>query len=157
MPARKLKEFLDRYHTRYISISHSPAYTAQEIAASAHIPGRELAKTVMVKLDGKPAMVVLPASARLDMQLLKEASGARQSELASEQEFKNLFPDCETGAMPPFGNLYGLPLYVARKLAEDDEIAFNAGTHSELIRMAYRDYERLAEPIIVPLTAAAIR
>jgi Ala-tRNA(Pro) deacylase len=157
MPARKLKEFLDRYHTKYISISHSPAYTAQEIAASAHIPGRELAKTVMVKLDGKLAMVVLPASRRLDLQLLKEASGARQIDLATEEEFKNLFPDCETGAMPPFGNLYGLPVYVAQKLTEDEEIAFNAGTHSELIRMAYRDYERLTDPIIVRVSAAAAR
>jgi Ala-tRNA(Pro) deacylase len=155
MPARKLKEFLDRYHTKYVSISHSPAYTAQEIAASAHIPGRELAKTVIVKLDGDLALAVLPASSRLDLALLKEASGAAQIELASEQEFKNLFPDCEIGAMPPFGNLYGLPVYVAQKLSDDSEIAFNAGTHCELIRMAYADFDRLVQPIVVKVSAAA--
>jgi Ala-tRNA(Pro) deacylase len=157
MPARKLKEFLDRYHTKYVSISHSPAYTAQEIAASAHIPGQEMAKTVIVKLDGDLALAVLPASSRLDLALLKEASGAGQIELASEQEFKNLFPDCEIGAMPPFGNLYGLLVYVAQKLSDDSDIAFNAGTHSELIRMAYSDFERLVQPIVVKVSAAAAR
>jgi Ala-tRNA(Pro) deacylase len=157
MPARKLKEFLDRYHTKYVCISHSPAYTAQEIAASVHIPGQEVAKTVIVKLDGELAMAVLPASSRLDLSLLKEASGARQVGLASEPEFKNLFPDCEIGAMPPFGNLYGLSVYVAEDLTDDAEIAFNAGTHSELIRMAYSDFERLVEPAVVRVSATATR
>jgi Ala-tRNA(Pro) deacylase len=157
MPARKLKEFLDRYHTKYVNISHSPAYTAQEIAASVHIPGQELAKTVIVKLDGELAMAVLPASSRLDLALLKEAAGARQVELASEPEFKDLFPDCEIGAMPPFGNLYGLPVYVAQTLTDDREIAFNAGTHSELIRMAYSDFERLVEPVVVQVSVASTR
>jgi Ala-tRNA(Pro) deacylase len=157
MPARKLKEFLDRYHTKYVSISHSPAYTAQEIAALAHIPGREMAKTVMVKLDGEMAMAVLPASSRLDLALLKEASGARQVELATESQFQNLFPDCEIGAMPPFGNLYGMPVYVAQKLADDQDIAFTAGTHSELIRMDYGDFERLVQPSVVPVSVAAAR
>ena len=157
MPARKLMEFLDRYHTKYVSISHSPAYTAQEIAATAHIPGQELAKTVIVKLDGEIAMAVLPASSRLDLGLLKAASGAGQVELASEAEFKNLFPDCEIGAMPPFGNLYGLPVYVAQKLTDGREIAFNAGTHSELIRMAYSDFERLVQPAVVRVSATAVR
>lgn len=157
MPTRKLKEFLDRYHTKYVSISHSPAYTAQEIAASAHIPGQELAKTVIVKLDGEMAMAVLPASFQLDLGLLKDASGAKQIELAGEAEFKNLFPDCEVGAMPPFGNLYDMPVYVAQKLIEDREIAFNAGTHRELIRMAYSDFERLVQPVVVRVTAAAAR
>ena len=157
MPARKLKEFLDRYHTKYVSISHSPAYTAQEIAALAHIPGREMAKTVMVKLDGQMAMAVLPASSRLDLALLKEACGARQVELATESEFKNLFPDCEIGAMPPFGNLYGMPVYVAQKLSDDRDIAFTAGTHSELIRMDYGDFERLVQPRVVPVSVAAAR
>ncbi len=154
MPATKLREFLDRYHTRYVNISHSPAYTAQEIAASAHIPGKELAKTVILKVDGEPAMAVLPASFQLDLALLKEAAGAERVELASEQEFKNLFPDCETGAMPPFGNLYGMPVYVAQVLTHDEEIVFNAGTHSELIRMSYADYERLVQPIVVKVSAA---
>jgi Ala-tRNA(Pro) deacylase len=157
MPARRLKEFLDRYHTKYVSINHSQAYTAQEIAASAHISGKELAKTVIVNLDGEPAMAVLPASKQLDLALLKEACGADQVELADEAQFKNLFPDCEIGAMPPFGNLYGIPVYVAQKLTHDDEIAFNAGTHSELIRMSYKDYERLVQPTVVRVSAAAAR
>ncbi len=157
MPARKIQEFLDRYHIKYVSISHSAAYTAQEIAASAHVPGQELAKTVIVKLDGDLALAVLPASRRLDLALLKEASGASQIELAGEQEFKNQFPDCEIGAMPPFGNLYGLPVYVAQKLSEDHLIAFNAGTHRELIQMAYSDFERLVQPIMVKVSAAAAR
>jgi Ala-tRNA(Pro) deacylase len=155
MPARRLKEFLDRYHTKYVSISHSPAYTAQEIAALVHIPGQDLAKTVIVNLDDQPAMAVLPASRQLDLALLKEASGAAKVELATEAQFKDLFPDCETGAMPPFGNLYDLPVYVAQKLTHDDEIAFNAGTHSELIRMSYADFERLVQPIVVRVSAAA--
>jgi Ala-tRNA(Pro) deacylase len=156
MPTRRLKEFLDHNHVKYVCISHSPAYTAQEIAASVHIPGKEMAKTVMVKLDGRMAMAVLPASARLDMNLLKEACGAKQVALASESEFRSLFPDCETGAMPPFGNLYDLPVYVAEKLTEDREIAFNSGTHSELIRLSYNDFERLAKPKVVRVSAGAM-
>ena len=149
MPVKKLKEYLDSYHIKYVTISHSPIYTAQEIAASAHIPGKELAKTVMVKIDGRMAMAVLPASYKVDFDLLKKAAGASSVELASEEEFKDIFPDCEIGAMPPFGNLYGMDVFVASSLAEDGEIAFNAGSHSELIRLAYKDFERLAKPKVV--------
>jgi Ala-tRNA(Pro) deacylase len=148
-------EFLDRYHTKYVMIQHSPAYTAQEIAASAHIPGKELAKTVMIKLDGQMGMAVLPASAHVDFELLKEASGAKKAELASEAEFRDLFPDCEIGAMPPFGNLYGMPVYVAAALTEDREIVFNAGTHRELVRMLYRDFERLVQPKVLKFAEVA--
>ncbi|HUT84567.1 MAG TPA: YbaK/EbsC family protein, partial [Thermodesulfobacteriota bacterium] len=108
MPVKKLKDFLDNQNIKYVTISHSPTYTAQEIAASAHIPGKVMAKTVMVKIDGKMAMAVLPASCKVDFDLLKKAAGASTVGLASEQEFKNLFPECEIGAMPPFGNLYGI-------------------------------------------------
>jgi len=104
MPVKQLKEFLDSKNIKYITISHSPAYTAQAIAASAHVSGKELAKTVMVKVDGKMAMAVLPASYQVDFDLITEAVGARKIELASEAEFKDLFPECEVGAMPPFGN-----------------------------------------------------
>ncbi len=113
MPARKLKEFLDSHNIKYVTISHSPSYSAQEIAASAHIPGKELAKTVMVKINGKMAMAVLPASYKVEFDLLKEVASASKVELASEQEFKDMFPDCEIGAMPPFGNLYGMEVFVA--------------------------------------------
>ena len=145
MPLKKLKDFLDSHHVNYTVISHSPAYTAQEIAGSAHIPGKELAKTVMVKLDGRMAMAVLPATHKVDFDLLKKVAGVRKAELASEQEFKDLFPDCDLGAMPPFGNLYGLDVYVAERLAEDEEIAFNAGSHTELVRLAYQDFEKLVK------------
>ena len=150
MPDTRLKTFLDKEHVKYVSIGHSPAFTAQEIAATAHIPGKELAKTVIVKVDGELAMVVLPASEKIRMELLRKTLGARQVELADEDEFKNAFPDCETGAMPPFGNLYGMNVFVSQALREDDEIAFNAGSHSELIRLPYADYERLVHP--TPLT-----
>ena len=149
MPVRKLKDFLDSHHVKYVTISHSPAYTAQEIAASAHIPGKELAKTVMVKIDGKMAMAVLPASYKVDFDLLKEVAGASSAELASEEEFKDMFPECEVGAMPPFGNLYEMEVFVAESLAEDEEIAFNAGSHTELIRLTYEDFERLVKPKVV--------
>jgi Ala-tRNA(Pro) deacylase len=146
MPLQKLEEYLDKNKVRYVRVRHSPAYTAQEIAASAHIPGKDLAKTVMVRLDGKMHMVVLPAPYRVDFGRLKEATGAKKAELASEDEFKDLCPGCELGAMPPFGNLFDLPVVVAEKLAEDEEIAFNAGTHTELVRMAYKDFEKLVKP-----------
>jgi Ala-tRNA(Pro) deacylase len=151
MPVTRLKEFLDRENVKYVTIGHSPAFTAQEIAERAHIPGKELAKTVMVKIDGKLAMIVVPASEHLRLAHLKEALGADEVELAGEYEFKERFPDCETGAMPPFGNLYDMPVFVSATLREDDEIAFNAGSHSELIRMAYADFERLVKP--TPLAA----
>ena len=153
MPVRKLKEFLDSHDVKYVTITHSPAFTAQEVAASAHVPGRELAKTVMVKLDGQMVMVVLPASMRVDLDRLREATGAKSVALATEQEFKETFPECELGAMPPFGNLYGMKVFVADSLAEDEEIAFNAGSHTELLRMAYKDFERLAQPEVVEVTA----
>jgi Ala-tRNA(Pro) deacylase len=149
MPVKKLKDFLDNQNIKYVTITHSPTYTAQEIAASAHIPGKDLAKTVMVKIDGNMAMAVLPASCKVDFDLLKKAAGASTVGLASEQEFKNLFPECEIGAMPPFGNLYGMEVFVADALAEDEEIVFNAGSHTELIRLAYKDFERLVKPKVV--------
>jgi Ala-tRNA(Pro) deacylase len=155
MPVQKLKELLDKEKIKYVSISHSPAYTAQEIAASAHVRGKELAKTVMVKIDGEMAMVVLPASYRVDMERLKEATGATKVELAGEKEFKDLFPGCEVGAMPPFGNLYGLQVFVAATLAAEGEIVFNACSHTELIRLGYKDFERVVSPKVVQISSMA--
>lgn len=148
MPARKLKEFLDSNKVKYVAVSHSPAYTAQEIAASAHVPGKQLAKTVMVKIDGKMAMAVLPASYRVDFDRLKATAGASEVSLASEGEFRALFPECEVGAMPPFGNLYDVAVYADESLAGDEEILFNAGSHKELVRMAYKDFESLVKPSV---------
>jgi Ala-tRNA(Pro) deacylase len=152
MPVKKLKEFLDKNNIKYVTISHSPAFTAQEVAASSHTPGKELAKTVMVKIDGVMAMVVLPSPYQIDFDLLKKATGAAV-ELAGEDEFKGMFPECEPGAMPPFGNLYDMEVYVAEALAEDEEIAFNAGSHTELIRLRYEDFERLVKPKKVTISA----
>ncbi len=153
MPVTKLREFLDHHNVRYVTIRHSQAFTAQEIAASAHIPGRELAKTVMAKVDGRMVMAVLPASSKLILELLREAAAADRVELATEREFRDLFPECEVGAMPPFGNLYGMDVFVSRSLAEDEEIAFNAGSHTELVRLAFSDFERLVEPKIAALSS----
>ncbi len=151
MPTQTLKSFLDNNQVKYTIITHSPEYTAQEIAASAHIPGKDLAKTVIVKIDGDFAMAVLPASMHVSLARLKEAAGAGNAEIASEEEFEKLFPDCELGAMPPFGNLYDMPVFAAKELTEDVEIAFSAGTHSELVQLAYRDFDRLVHPTVVTL------
>jgi Ala-tRNA(Pro) deacylase len=148
VPVEKLKKFLEDQKVKYVVISHSTAYTAQEIAALAHVPGKELAKTVIVKLDDGFAMAVLPASLQVDLSLLKAAAGAKTIALASEPEFKGKFPDCETGAMPPFGNLYGLPVFVEDSLTKDREIAFNAGSHKELVRLPYADFEKLVRPTV---------
>ncbi|MBI5149339.1 MAG: YbaK/EbsC family protein [Candidatus Omnitrophica bacterium] len=156
MPIAKLRKYLDDNRIKYVVISHSAAFTAQGVAQSAHISGKEIAKTVIVNVDGEDgrmAMVVLPASDKIDLLLLKELIGAEAVELATEDEFKDIFPDCEIGAMPPFGNLYHIPVYAARKLSEDEEIAFNAGNHRELIKMKYRDFERLVKPKVFALTA----
>ena len=152
MPVAKLKKFLDSHDVKYVSISHSPAYSAQTIAASAHIPGKELAKTVIVRIDDKFAMAVLPASYRVHLGYLKAAVSASHVELATETELEDLFPDCQRGAMPPFGNLYDMDVYVAEQLTENEEIAFSAGSHSELIKMSYKDFESLVTPKITALT-----
>jgi Ala-tRNA(Pro) deacylase len=152
MPAEKLKDYLDQHDIQYDTISHSPAYTAQRIAELTRIPGRELAKTVIVKIDDKFAMAVLPASRRVNLRHMQEAIGADEVTISSEEEFKELFPDCEVGAMPPFGNLYDMGVYVAEQLTEDDEIAFNSGSHSELVKMRYNDFANLVTPQVVALT-----
>ncbi|GMV07967.1 MAG: hypothetical protein AMXMBFR53_42420 [Gemmatimonadota bacterium] len=152
MPVDRLRQYLEENHVKYVTMSHSPAFTAQEIAASAHVPGKELAKTVMVKLDGKMAMVVLPAPDKVSANRLKELSGAKEVELASEREFADLFPKCEVGAMPPFGNLWDMPTFADSHLREDEYIAFNAGTHTELVRLSYADFERLVRPTVAEIS-----
>jgi len=152
MHLSKLKAFLDQEDIKYISINHSTAFTAQEIAHLAHIPGNEMAKTVIVKTDGKLAMVVLPAPAHIDLDLLKSATGASKVNLATELEFMPEFSDCEIGAMPPFGNIYDMDVYVEKSLTKDKMIAFNACTHNELIKMAYADFERLVKPMVVRIS-----
>ncbi len=146
MPLARLREFLDGHHVKYVVISHSVAYTAQGIAALTHISGKELAKTVVVKLDGSLAMAVLPSSSQVDLSRLKSVTKATNVALAPEQEFKDKFPDCQTGAMPPFGNLYDMPVFADESLTRDKEITFNSGTHLELVRMAWNDFQRLVKP-----------
>jgi Ala-tRNA(Pro) deacylase len=152
VPIKRLKEFLDENDVKYVSISHSQAFTAQEIAAAAHVPGKELAKTVMVKLDGELAMVVLPAPDQVSVSRLQEMTGASSVEIAVEEDFADLFPGCELGAMPPFGNLWSLDVFVYQRLREDKVIAFNAGTHTELLRLPYSDFERLVQPVVGELS-----
>ncbi len=125
---------------------HAVAYTAQEVAAAEHIPGRMLAKVVMVLGDGKLAMFVLPAPARVDLERVAAVLGVKEARLVHEEEFADRFPGCEVGAMPPFGNLYELPVYADKSLAEDETIVFEAGTHTDTMSMKYADYERLAQP-----------
>ena len=152
MAVKKLKDFLDNQKVKYVTISHSPAYTAQEVAASAHVSGKDMAKTVIVRLDDKTAMAVLPAHRKIVLQDLRDVTGADRVRFAAEDEFRDLFPDCEIGAMPPFGNLYGMDVYMAPELTEEEEIAFNAGSHTELIKMAYKDFERLVKPKVMSFT-----
>ena len=151
MPSEKLKAFLDSLNVKYVSITHSLAFTGLEIAKSAHVPTKILAKTVILKIDGEPAMMVLPAAYQIDMENLSQALRGSSIELATEQEFFTLFPDCEVGAMPPFGNLYDMRVYVAERLPENEDIVFNAGSHSEVIQMAYQDYEDLVQPTMIVL------
>ena len=153
MALASLREYLDAHNIAYVVISHSPAYTAQGIAGLAHISGKELAKTVIVKLDGKLTMAVLPAKYHVDLVLLRTAVNAKAVTLAAEEEFGDRFPQCETGAMPPFGNLFGLDVFADDSLEKDKEIAFNAGTHRELIRMAWEDFKKLAEPKVIRFAA----
>lgn len=149
MPAKMLKEYLENHHIQYTCASHSPAYTAQEVAAAAHVSGKQMAKIVIIKAGNKLAMVVLPAHDHINFEALKLATGEREINLASESSFKGQFPECEVGAMPPFGHLYHLPVYVSNLLSHQDQIIFNAGSHSEIMKMAYRDFERLEKPQLI--------
>jgi len=153
MTAKRLKEFLDEEGVRYKTIKHDLTYTTAEAAASAHVSGHMVAKTVILELDGGMVMAVIPAHAHVDLAVMKDAMNARSLELVSERALEPEFPGCDLGALPPFGNLYGMPVYIDPELAECEEIAFNAGSHTELIRMAYQDFERLVHPKVLLLAA----
>lgn len=148
MPNKTLKEFLERNQVQYRCIDHAPSFTAQEIAAEAHVSGKQMAKTVIVKIGNQFAMVVLPAHDHVNFAALKEITGESAIDLAKESDFKNKFPECEVGAMPPFGNLYGMPVFVSKQLAHDN-IIFNSGSHSELVQMSYADFIRLVKPTFI--------
>jgi Ala-tRNA(Pro) deacylase len=152
MPLSKLREFLDSHNVKYLVMSHSLAYTAQGVAALAHVSGKKLAKTVILKIDGILAMAVIPASDHVDLDRIEKLTGAQVVELATEREFQHAFPDCETGAMPPFGNLYDMAVYADASLGRDQEITFSAGSHRELVRMKWDDMVRLVDPTLDKLT-----
>ncbi len=149
MPSVLLKNYLDENDIKYVSIMHSMAFTAVDIAKSAHIPSRELAKTVIIEVDGEMAMAVVPANYKVNLGILKQALDTDDIKLANEASFTPRFNDCEVGAMPPFGCLYDMDVYVAESLSEDDKIAFNAGSHLEIIQMDYKDYENLVKPSFI--------
>ena len=153
MPVKKLIDYLDQNNIHYVIINHSSAYTASEIAASAHIKGEELAKTVIVKIDGNMSLLVIPAKYKINFDLLKKHTGCDLIELAKEEEFTELFPDCQVGAMPPFGNIYDMKTYMDKTLTYEDDIAFNAGNHSQLIRLSCRDFIDLVKPDIANFAA----
>ena len=142
----RLKDYLDREGVSYRHRVHPTAYTAQEIAAVVHVPGRELAKTVVLKADDRLVMAVLSANDKVDVEVLKNRIGCKSLLLATEEEFRNTFPTCETGAMPPLGNIFGLRVYCDAALERDRDIEFNAGTHHDTIRMKFGDFKRLAVP-----------
>ena len=154
MATRRIKEFLDGNKVKYTMVSHSPAYSAQEVAASVHIPGRQLAKTVIVKLDGRLAMAVVPATQEVDMIHLRSAAGATFAEVADTSEFVDRFEGCQLGTMPPFGNLFGMETYLEQDMAKQEFIAFNAGTHTEAIVIPFADYRRLAHPMLAHIAMA---
>ncbi len=148
MPLSKVREFLDSHNIKYMVLSHSLAYTAQGVAVLAHVSGKKLAKTVIVKIDGVLAMAVIPASEHVDLDQVRTLTGASAVEIATEHEFKDAFPDCETGAIPPFGNLYDMAVYADSSLAQQEEITFSAGSHRELVRMRWDDMARLVNPFV---------
>lgn len=142
---KKLISYLDEKKVNYEVLHHAAAFTAQTIAAAEHVKGRHHAKVVMVKSGGQHLMAVLPADSRLDLEKLENVTG-KPAFLEHEAEFKDLFPDCVPGAMPPFGDLYGVPTYVDKSLTNQDYIVFEAGTHTDAIKLRYPDYERAAKP-----------
>lgn len=149
MPAQQLQQFLNHHEINYLIIQHSPAFTAQGNAEAAHVSGRYFAKTVTVSVDDCLALVAIPAMRRLDLPAFARSVGAQRVVLASESEFQNRFPSCELGAMPPFGNLFGMETYVSRDFAQAREIAFNAGSQSEVMLLAWQDYLQLVKPQVL--------
>jgi len=145
--ATRLRQFLEAHQVPFETIDHPLAFTAQEEAAASHVPGHAWAKTVAVMVDGSPALAVVPATRRLDFQKFRSVVGAHDVHLASEAEFEGLYPDCDLGAMPPFGDLYGIPTFVDRELREEDRVAFHAGDHATAVELAYDEFEQLSEAV----------
>lgn len=153
MLSRQVQEYLDGQQVRYETMTHPPAYTASQTAGSAHVPGREFAKTVVVRIDGKLAMAVLPATKRLDFDRLRDAAQAERVERLHEWHFDKdeRFADCELGAMPPLGRLYGMNVFVDESLTAQPEVVFNGGTHTDLVKMSFGDFQRIVRPKVAPI------
>jgi Ala-tRNA(Pro) deacylase len=156
MPVQRLINLFDQNKIHYTLIPHPDTYTSAATGAVTHIPGREIAKTVMVRVNGEPAMSVIPASRHLDLNALKNELGTKDVQLMTELEFASAFPDCDIGAMPPLGILYKLPVYVDERLSREAEIAFNAGSHHELVRLAYKEFERLQQPKVLRIASQTV-
>ena len=148
---KKLKEALDEAKISYEVYNHALAYTAQEIAAKQHFSGKEMAKVVMLDVDGALVMGVIPGSRKISLDMVRVSLGAKKARLATEDEFIARFPNCEIGAMPPFGNLFGLSVYVDPALEQDEYIYFNAGNHVQTVRLKYADFASLVKPQIARL------
>jgi len=148
----RLEQYLRDNDVPFETMTHTQAFTMPEVAAALHVPGRQVAKVVVVKADGKMVMLVVPASRRLNFVQVRALLGAKKASLAREEKFADLFPDCATGAMPPFGNLYDVPVYVDRTLTEEENIIFRVGTHRHTIKVAYDDFARLAQPAVGEFT-----
>lgn len=146
MPSRKVKSYLEKAGIDYEVLEHDPVYTAQEVAAASHVKGKELAKAVMIKADGDQYMLVMPATRMINFEMLKENLGKKNVSLAPEEEFTQIFPDCEMGAMPPLGKLYNIKVLLDKSILDDEEIVFNAGTHHDIIKISLDDYMKLENP-----------
>ncbi|MHC4547367.1 MAG: aminoacyl-tRNA deacylase [Planctomycetota bacterium] len=151
--AGKLKAFLDEHKVGYHVLTHHERFTSPEIAQALHVPGQEMAKVVMVKVNGKLVMGVLTANLRVDLGAFADVLKVKKAELATEKEFQGTFPDCEVGAMPPFGNLYDVEVYVDSSLTKDREIVFEAGNHKEAIKLPYETFARLVKPRVADFAA----
>jgi Ala-tRNA(Pro) deacylase len=148
----RMEQYLRENAVPFEVMAHRQAYTMPEVAAALHVPGRQVAKVVIVKADQQMAMLVIPATRRLNFAKVRALLDAKKVSLAKEEEFADLFPDCATGAMPPFGNLYSVPVYVDQALAEEADIVFRIGTHRHIMKVAYADFEHLAQPTVGEFT-----
>jgi Ala-tRNA(Pro) deacylase len=148
MISTRLRNLLEQNGIAFQVLPHDPAFTAQQLAARIHVPGRVFVKAVVVQLDDHYAIAAVPAHRLVDEKALARVAGAKQCRLATEAEFRDLFPECEVGAMPPVGRLYNLPTYVDDEVTRDESIVANAGTHAEAIRLRYLDLARVVEPVV---------
>jgi len=145
----QVKEYLDQKKVKYQVCSHRPTFTAQQMAAEEHVPGMDVAKPVIIQADGKYYMCVLPACCKVDLEMLRSALDAGEIQLADEKEMAKLFPDCELGAEPPFGNLFNMPTLMDDTLGKDGFIVCQAGKHDQALRINLQDYEKLVHPQVM--------